>query len=157
MSSRTHVSDSLAGSSACESTKSEPLPVLGANGVGEVDKELFVAEFVVNALFSDKKRKLAQMVEEQVQTATKKRVKALDCGCGCGAVACTKKTSLREKYLKHLAHKLWPRLEKELVRELAQSLLQSRRSNAWLANELATIAHENSVLKARIAIVASIF
>ena len=137
MSSRTHVSDSLAGSSACESTKSEPLPVLGANGVGEVDKELFVAEFVVNALFSDKKRKLAQMVEEQVQTATKKRVKALDCGCGCGAVACTKKTSLREKYL--------------------QSLLQSRRSNAWLANELATIAHENSVLKARIAIVASIF
>jgi hypothetical protein len=122
-----------------------------------VEKERLVANYVIECLFKEKKRKLAQTVDEEIGHALGKGDKELDCGCGCMLTPCKKRAAMREMYTKKLAHDMWPKMEQELVKDLSEAMLQSRRSNLWLSNELASVMHENTILKARIAVVASIF
>jgi hypothetical protein len=172
MSSCTHVSESLPAKSVSEDPPGmDPdaaVETKTISSVSDVDapsadekemvqKDRLVVEYVIDSCFNNKKRKLAQAVEDEVRRAVKDKVKDLDCKCGCLLAPCSKRVALRDKYTKRVAHKLWPRLEKELVRDLADAMWTSKRSNEWLSKELAAVTHENGVLKMRLAIVASVF
>ena len=47
-----------------------------------VQKDRLVVEYVIDSCFNNKKRKLAQAVEDEVRRAVKDQVKDLDCKCG---------------------------------------------------------------------------
>jgi hypothetical protein len=174
MSSCTHVSESLPVSSLCESVSGAGKHDLlskddkkhdkeckngkdAKNVKDNVEKDRMVVHYVVETLFSDKKRKLALAIDDEMERAMEKRVETVDCQCGCKGAPCKKRVIMRENYRQKVAHKLWPELEKELIRDVSEAMLQSRRSNMWLSKELSQALHENTILKARISVVASIF
>lgn len=138
-----------------ESVKAESVPA-GSADDDRAAKNHMVMQFVVENLFTDKKRKLSQLIEKEVCRA-EVEPKVLECGCGCSLAPCRKKVVLRDEYRKKVAHKIWPTLEKELIQDVSNALWQSRRSNEWLAKELDTVTKENTVLKLRMAVVASAF
>jgi hypothetical protein len=106
-----------------------------------VDKEFLVIEHVVGALLADKKRKLAQLIAHDLQVQAK---------------PCVGDNAKRLE-LQRLAHQRWPQLEKELVRDITSTLCETRRAQAWAAREITALTLENSVLRARLAVVASAF
>jgi anti-sigma-K factor RskA len=151
-SSPTHVSESLPTSSEAPGAASqeaareprEPREQQQEQASKDpVDKELLVVEYVVGALLADKKRKLAEMIQSDFEELS------LEKQCA----------SLKDKRLElqRLEHMRWPQLEKELVRDLARTLCESRRTHTWCAKQLMAVTHENAVLRARLAVVASAF
>jgi hypothetical protein len=157
----THVSDSLAAGSVDQSAGESVVNETMINDhrdekVFNVEKERLVVEYVVECLFKNKRRKLAEDVDAEIQRALANGDKELDCGCGC-SVPCLKKTMKKTKYTHKLAHQHWPVLEKELVLDISEAMLQSRRSNQWLSKELAQAVHENNVMRLKLAVVSSIF
>jgi hypothetical protein len=158
MSTPTHVSDSLPASSVAESMSGEPsINDKRDEKVFDVEKERLVVRYVIDCLFKQKKRKLAQSVDGDMERALVMCDKELECGCGCTLAPCQKKTAMLEKYNKKLAHKHWSVLEKELVHDISEAMLQSRRSNQWLSKELAQTVQENNVMRLKLAVVSSIF
>jgi hypothetical protein len=160
----THVSESLASDgsvshvsaskSGGESLAKENLP--GANE--DVEKDLQVVEFVVEALFADKKRELTLAIERDIAAIpVEKRTKMLDCGCGCDAKPCKMRKELKTRQLQKIAHQIWPKLEKQLVKDLARTLCNTQRSQRWYAAELLKLGTENMILRQRLAVVASAF
>ena len=180
MSTCTHVSDSLASAelsvskavsgSAVASVASQSI----ASAVGskasmkfvadnevaaddhEIEKEHFVIEHVVETLFSSKKRKLKQSVDDEISRAVKQREKVLDCKCGC-LVPCAKKIDLLRNYKVHVTQNIWPKLEKELVRDLAQTLYHSKKTNECLTKELVAVTRDKVILETKLAFIASVF
>ena len=163
----THVSDSLAGKVMLNDAKANENADENADESadehtdkkkdGILDKDVFVTQFVVQSAFLTKKRKLAQMVDKEVDEAVFARAKALQCGCGCMLAPCKKRKALRDEYIKKTAHKVWPALEKELMAEIADSLVQARRANIALRKELADSRDEVMVLRYKMAVVGSVF
>ncbi len=159
----THVSDSLDGKVMLNNAKGNKNADESADEHadkkedGIIDKDLFVTQFVVQSAFLTKKRKLAQMVDKEVDEALFSKAKALQCGCGCMLAPCKKSKALRDEYIKKTAHKVWPALEKELIAEIADSLVQARRANIALRKELADSRDEVNVLRYKMAVVGSVF
>jgi hypothetical protein len=158
MSASTHVSDSLKSASEATSKSDAADTQAASNTQDEKDcKSQYIVQYCVEALLNDKKRKLAQLVGEEVGRAVEENVPAVNCGCGCLLVPCAKRVALREKYSKKVAQKNWPSLEKEFIRDVADTLWQSKRTHEWLSKQLAASTHENGVLRLKLGIVASVF
>lgn len=160
MSACTHVSASMPASSASgaaskiDASETEA----AANPQEDADcKAQYVVQYCVEALLNDKKRKLALVVRDDVRRAAEDDAKAFECGCGCVLVPCAKRAALRDKYSQKAAQHKWPGLEKEFVRDVADSLWNAKRSNDWLSKELAASLHENGILRMKLGIVASVF
>lgn len=150
----TSVSHVSASKSAGESNANENLP----RGNEDVEKDLQVVEFVVEALFADKKRELTLAIEKDLAAIpAEKRAKMVDCGCGCDAKPCKMRKELKTRQLQKIAHKIWPKLEKQLVKDLARTLCHTQRSQRWYSAELMKLGSENMVLRQRLAVVASAF
>lgn len=150
-SSVSHVSASKSGG---ESSANEHLPRVNE----DVEKDLQVVEFVIEALFADKKRELTLEIEKDLAAIpVEKRAKMIDCGCGCDAKPCKMRKELKTRQLQKIAHKIWPKLEKQLVKDLARTLCHTQRSQRWYSAELLKLGTENMVLRQRLAVVASAF
>lgn len=149
----THVSDSLKS----ESITSESVKAEGSVDDDRAAKNRMVVHYIVDSLMADKKRKLAKEIDEELGRAVVQRKVPFECGCACSLVPCAKKVAMREEYRRKVAHKVWPKLEKEFVEDVANALWTSRRSNEWLSKELEAVTKENTVLKRRLSVVASAF
>lgn len=180
----THVSDSLAGESLVESCASKSHPSnsqsfkshasnshasaskMGLLDAGvrpssneEIERDLHVVEFVVGALFTEKKRQLMLAIKKEFSAMPPEKRSKIECRCGCEAQAapCKMHTELKNRELQAIAHRHWPALEKQLVKDLARSLCNTQRSQRWFSDELSRLSLENQMLRSRLAVVASAF
>lgn len=156
-----HVSESVSPTSPSqlvEHEQSTTSKVLHLLDEGAVEKDLHIAEYVVSALLNDKKRALNTAIEEEfAATPPDKRARMLDCGCGCKAKPCNVRLDRKFRYKQHLAHKIWPALEKSFVRDLAWTICQTKKRQRWFADELAKLSQDNAILRQKLAVVASAF
>jgi len=156
--SMTHVSESIPPEEFSSHASMTSMDENLSHDDDKPEKDLLVVEYVVGALFNDKKRALTLEIEKEFAAmSTDKRAKLLDCGCGCVNEPCKLRAELKARYIQKLAHKIWPTLEKSLVRDIARTLCQTQRSQRWFSSELAKLSHENMVLRQRLAVVASAF
>ena len=113
----------------------------------------------MGALFTEKKRQLALAIEKEVASMPAEKRAKMDCRCGCQTKpeSCKAHTELKTRELHTIAHRLWPTLEKQLVKDLARALCTTQRSQRWFSEELARMSLENQMLRSRLAVVASAF
>jgi hypothetical protein len=134
MASPTHVSESEAPPSEAPPSAADKAAEAGpednARPTDKADKELIVLEHVVGTLLAAKKRTLAELIERDY----------------------VRMAHSPEKYaeLRSLAVMRWPQLERELVRDLARALWETRSTHALCKTQLESVKLDNAVLRARL-------
>ncbi len=129
--SETHMSKSHVSASEPSVCKCDVHPT----STEEIERDLHVVEFVVDALFTEKKRQLALAIEKETASMpTEKRVK-MDCRCGCQTKpeSCKTHTELKTRDLEDIVHRLLPMVEKQVIKDLTRALCTTQRSQWWFS------------------------